>query len=127
MNFTNTEGDYAYNGGHFYGVLGYKINQKISAGVGLGFDAVGMSYQGGIQSLKLNNTTGEIERNVSCCLKIWGCLSCLREGSTVLRIIDFLHLSLAIWVYDAQFLDIETCMGNHCCLMKITHGDMAPT
>lgn len=65
MNFTNTEGDYAYNGGHFYGVLGYKINQKISAGVGLGFDAVGMSYQGGIQSLKLNNTTGEIERNIS--------------------------------------------------------------
>lgn len=65
MNFTNTEGDYDYNGGHFYGVLGYKINQKISAGVGLGFDAVGMSYQGGIQSLKLNNTTGEIERNIS--------------------------------------------------------------
>lgn len=65
MNFTNTEDDYGYNGGHFYSVLGYKINQKISAGVGLGFDAVGMSYQGGIQSLKLNNTTGEIEKNTS--------------------------------------------------------------
>ncbi len=65
MNFTNTEGDYDYNGGHFYGVLGYKINKKISAGIGLGFDAVEMSYQGGIQSLKLNNTTGEIERNIS--------------------------------------------------------------
>lgn len=65
MNFTNTKGDYDYNGGHFYGVLGYKINKKISTGIGLGFDAVEMSYQGGIQSLKLNNTTGETERNIS--------------------------------------------------------------
>lgn len=80
MNFTNTEGDYDYNGGHFYGVLGYKINQKISAGVGLGFDAVGMSYQGGIQSLKLNNTTGEIERNVSCLSEDLGVFKLFARG-----------------------------------------------
>ena len=61
MNFANTKGDYDYNGGHFYGVLGYKMNPKLSAGVGFGFDAVGMHYQEGIRSLKLNHTTGKIE------------------------------------------------------------------
>lgn len=80
MNFTNTEGDYDYNGGHFYGVLGYKINQKISVGIGLGFDAVEMSYQGGIQSLKLNNTTGEIERNVSCLSEDLGVFKLFARG-----------------------------------------------
>lgn len=66
MNFADdTKEEYSYNGGHFYGVLGYKINQKVSAGFGLGFDAVEMGYSNAIQSLKLNNTTGEIEQDDS--------------------------------------------------------------
>lgn len=65
MNFTNTEGDYDYNGGHLYGVLGYKMNPKLSAGIGLGFDIAGMHYQEGIRSLKLNHTTGKIEHRTS--------------------------------------------------------------
>jgi len=66
MNFADDmQEEYSYNGGHFYGVLGYKINQKVSAGFGLGFDAVEMGYSDAIQSLKLNNTTGKIERKVS--------------------------------------------------------------
>lgn len=66
MNFADDmQEEYSYNGGHFYGVLGYKINQKVSAGFGLGFDAVEMGYSDAIQSLKLNNTTGKIEREVS--------------------------------------------------------------
>lgn len=65
MNFADIEGDYSYNGGHFYGVFGYKMDSKVSVGLGMGFDVVGMSYQVGIRSLKLNNTTGKIEHTTS--------------------------------------------------------------
>lgn len=60
-NFVNTEKDYGYNGGHFYSTFGYKMNPQLSVGGGFGFDIVGMDYQDGIRSLRLNHATKKYE------------------------------------------------------------------
>ena len=60
-NFANTEGDYNYNGGHFYMAMAYKMNPKLSVGGGLGLEFTDFNYQQGIQSLRINHTQGKLE------------------------------------------------------------------